>query len=48
MSPAKRVSLRTECIEQLQKWHKLMESGAITKSQYDELQCKLFYDIKKC
>ena len=35
MAPAKRVSLCTECIEQLQKWHNLMESGAITKPQYD-------------
>jgi len=46
-SPAKRVSLRTQCIEQLEKWHRLMESGAISKEQYDELQSKLFDDIKK-
>ena len=47
MSPAKRVSLRTQCIEQLEKWHRLMESGAISKQQYDELQSKFFDDIKK-
>jgi len=45
MSRAKRVSLHTEYIEQLQKWHKFMESGAITKSLYNELQCKLFDEL---
>ena len=33
MSPAKRVSLRTQCIEQLEMWHQLMEKGGITKEQ---------------
>ena len=47
MSPTKRVSLRTQCIEQLDKWHRLMESGAISQQQYDELQSKLFDDLKK-
>ena len=47
MSPTKRLSLRSQCIEQLEKWHRLMESGAISKEQYDELQTKLFSDIKK-
>ena len=47
MSPIKRLSLRSQCIEQLEKWHRLMESGAISKEQYDELQIKLFSDIKK-
>ena len=31
MSPAKRVTLRTQCIEQLERWHQLMEKGGITK-----------------
>ena len=47
MSPTKRLSLRSQCIEQLEKWHRLMESGAISKEQYDELQTTLFSDIKK-
>jgi len=46
LSPAKRVSLQSQCIERLEKWHRLMESGAISKEQYDELQSKLFDDIK--
>ena len=45
LSPAKRVSLRSQCIEQLEKRHRLMESGAISKEQYNELQSKLFNDI---
>ena len=32
LSPAKRVSLRSQCIEQLEKWYRLMESGAISRS----------------
>ena len=47
MLPTKRLSLCSQCIEQLEKWHRLMESGAISKEQYDELQMKLFSDIKK-
>ena len=38
LSPAKRVTLRTQCIEQLERWHSLMKNGGITKEQYDELQ----------
>ena len=30
ISPAKRITLRSECIDQLEKWHSLMERGAIT------------------
>ena len=44
MSPTKRLSLHSR-IEQLEKWHRLMEGGAISKEQYDELQTKLFSDI---
>ena len=38
ISPGKRVNLQSECIDQLQKWHVLMENGDITKSQYEEMQ----------
>ena len=47
LSPTKQLALRSQCIEQLEKWHGLMESGAISRQQYDELQAKLFSDIKK-
>ena len=36
MSPGKRIGLRTVCIDQLQKWHCLLEMCAITQSRYDE------------
>lgn len=33
--PSKRVGFRGESIEQLSKWHTLLEKGAITVQQYD-------------
>ena len=45
-SPGKRVSLRSECIEQLDKWHSLLEKGAISQLQYDEMQQAIMEDIK--
>ena len=47
LSPAKRITLRSECIEQLDKWHKLMEKGAISTEQYKDLQDTIMNDIKK-
>ena len=47
LSPAKRVTLRTQCIEQLERWHNLMKSGGITKEQYDELQASILSEVKK-
>ena len=47
ISPAKRITLRSECIDQLEKWHKLMERGAISMEQYKELQDTIMGDIKK-
>ena len=47
LSPRKRISKRSECIDQLEKWHRLMESGAISADQYDELQKTILADIKK-
>ena len=35
VSPGKRISLRSECINQLDKWHQLKECGVY--DQYDEL-----------
>ncbi len=46
MSPAKRINLRTECINQLDKWHMLLEKGAITSAQYQQMQDTILGDIK--
>ena len=45
MSPTKRVSLRSECIEQLNKWHSLLEKGIITQANYDRVQQTILKDI---
>lgn len=45
-SPTKRLNLRMQCIDQLSKWHVLLESGAITQSQYEELKSTILDDIK--
>ena len=47
MSPVKRITLRSECIDQLEKWHKLMERGAISTEQYKDIQDTILNDIKK-
>lgn len=46
-SPSKRVGLRTQCIDQLSKWHELLNAGAIDQTQYDELKETILGDIKK-
>lgn len=45
VSPCKRLSMRTACIEQMDKWHSLLEKGGITQQQYDELQDKIMSDM---
>ena len=45
MSPRKRLGLRTECIDQLNKWHSLLEKGAITQADYDKVQQTILKDI---
>ena len=47
LSPVKRINLRTECINQLDKWHMLLEKGAITTDQYKQLQDTILDDIKQ-
>ena len=47
ISPGKRLSMRSECIDQLDNWHKLMERGAISPEEYKELQGTILTDIKK-
>ncbi len=47
ISPGKRIGLRSECIDQLDKWHRLMERGVISPEQYTEMQKTILTDIKK-
>ena len=47
VSPGKRLNMRSECIDQLEKWHRLMTNGAITPEQYKEIQDNILSDIKK-
>lgn len=44
-SPCKKVQIRSECIDQLQKWHNLLEKGGISKEQYEELQKTIMADM---
>jgi len=45
LSPGKRISLRSECMDQLSKWYSLLEKGVISQSKYDELQETILGDI---
>ncbi len=47
VSPGKRINLRGQCVDQLLKWHELLEKGAITQSQYDEFHSTIMDDVKK-
>ena len=47
ISPGKRIHLRTQCMEQLEKWYCLLEKGIISEEQYTELQGNILGDIKK-
>ena len=47
VSPGKRVSLRSECINQLDKWHSLLEKGVITQKQYEDMQETILSDMFK-
>ena len=45
-SPGRKVRVRTELIDQLDKFHKLKESGALSSTEYDELRSSILSDIK--
>lgn len=40
-----RIQQRSECIDQLRKWHALMEEGVIMKEQYDSLKSEILSDM---
>lgn len=46
-SPGKRIKLRSECIDQLTKWHQLMENGVISSQEYEDMHKTILGDIKK-
>lgn len=41
-----RVSVRTELLDQLGKWHKLNEAGVMSNTEYEELKQQILSDIK--
>ena len=45
LSPGKRITLRSECIDQLGKWYSLLEKGVITQSKYEQLQETILGDM---
>ena len=47
VSPGRKVSMRTELIAQLEKWHTLLENGAVAQGDYEELKTKILSDIKE-
>ena len=47
ISPGKRINLRSECINKLDKWHQLKERGVISDDQYDEFQKNILLDMKR-
>ena len=46
ISPSKKVSVRSELLDQLTKWHNLSECGVVSHEEYEELRKKILGDIK--
>ena len=47
MSPGRKVNIRSELIDQLDKWHKLLDLGVPSQIEYDNLKEKILTDIKQ-
>ena len=47
ISPSKKVSVRSELLDQLTKWHNLSECGVVSHEEYEELKKKILEDIRK-
>jgi hypothetical protein len=45
-SPGRKVRVCTELIDQLDKFHKFKESGALSSTEYEELRSNILSDIK--
>ena len=46
ISSVNKVNMRSECIQQIDKWYDLKQKGAISEAQYEELQAVILSDIK--
>ena len=46
VSPGRKVSLRSQCIQQLDKWHDLLVRGVISEEQYQEFKDTILSDMK--
>jgi hypothetical protein len=44
-SPSKRLKIRGECVDQLRKWHELLERGGISQEQYEDIQKTIMADM---
>ena len=42
-----RVSVRSELLDQLGKWHKLNEAGVVSDDEYEELKKNILSDIRQ-
>ena len=40
------INLHTECIDQLSKWHSLLQGGAMSEDKYDEMKDMIMEDMK--
>ena len=47
LSPQRRINIRSECIQQLNQWHQLMEKGAISSEEYKQTQETILSDMKR-
>lgn len=46
-SPSKKLSARSELLDQLTKWHKLSEAGVVSDEEYKHLKEKILADINQ-
>ena len=47
VSPGKKVQMQGQLVDQLLKWHDLLERGAIDQEQYNDMQTSIIEDVKK-
>ena len=47
LSPGKGVQLRSQCIDQLSRWHSLKQEGGISAEEYEQLRKNILSDIGK-
>ena len=45
LSPGRKITLRSQLVDQLARWHELLERGAISKQQYDTFQHTILGDM---